>query len=277
MIDRCYLEITNVCNLNCIFCPGHTRSPGQMSVSDFQLLTDRLKGRVRFLYFHLMGEPMLHPSLPQFVGIAREKGFVPVITTNGAILPEAVAEAFPYKINISLHSYEGNGGDAPSEYIGKVADFARLALSKGTIVVLRLWNRDGYDEMNGRILDALRLQFPEPWTTRPDGITLTKGLYVEYDSMFQWPDMNGDDIGERSFCYALRNQIGVLVDGCVVPCCLDHNGDMTLGNLFTQPLDDILSSARARRIFNGFTAHTAVEPLCRRCGYALLTKRYRSS
>ena len=276
MIDRCYLEITNVCNLNCIFCPGHTRNPGQMSVPDFQKLTDSLKGRVRFLYFHLMGEPMLHPSLPQFVGIAREKGFVPVITTNGTVLPEAVAEASPYKINISLHSYEGNGGDAPSEYICKVADFARLALSKGTIVVLRLWNRDGYDGMNGQILDALRRHFPEPWATRPDGITLAEGLYVEYDSMFQWPDMGSEDIGEHLFCYALRNQIGVLVDGSVVPCCLDHNGDMALGNLFVQPLDEILSSDRARRIFDGFTSHTAVEPLCHRCGYAILTKRYHS-
>ena len=94
--------------------------------------------------------------------------------------------------------------------------------------------------------------------------------------MFEWPDLQHATYGEEEvFCYALRNQIGVLVDGSVVPCCLDHNGDISLGNLFDQSLEQILVSPRAMDIYQGFTNHIAVEPLCQRCGYSAVSKRFR--
>lgn len=300
MIDRCYLEITNVCNLRCVFCAGHRRAPRMMSREEFELLTDRLRGRVRFLYFHLMGEPMMNPLLPSFVRSARAKGFIPVITTNGTLLdvtkpsltvscadgtecdnPSCMAsellESVPYKINISLHSHEGNPGSVltTEDYVRTVSDFSRMAAANGTIVVLRLWNNGGYDAENEEIISLLHQIVTDEWTRQSNGFKLADRLFLEYDSMFEWPEENGEECGEESFCYALRNQFGVLVDGSVVPCCLDHDGNMTLGNLFSQPLDEILSSERARRIFDGFTRHKAVEPLCRRCGYAMKTKRYR--
>ena len=115
-----------------------------------------------------------------------------------------------------------------------------------------------------------------PTVERHDGWRMADNIYLEYDRMFEWPDSEGEErVCEEAFCYALRNQIGVLVDGTVVPCCLDHNGDIPLGNLFDQPLDEILSSPRARAIYDGFTRHEAVEPLCRCCGYMSVTKRFR--
>lgn len=292
MIDRCYLEITNECNLNCVFCPGHGRTAHRMSQTEFDLLTDRLRGKVRFLYFHLMGEPFLHPCLPQFVASARLKGFIPVLTTNGTLLADAyaVADAAPYKINISLHSFEGNSGTDLDGYVSQVMDFALYASAKGSIVVLRLWNKGGYDSENSLILDLVRSHVPEgahcagpadcagpdhdSSRSKTDSVKLARNLYLEYDGMFQWPQRGGQEYGSRLFCYALRNQIGVLADGSVVPCCLDHDGDMVLGNLFDEQLEDILESRRARNIYNGFTSHNAVEPLCRSCGYANLTKQY---
>ena len=110
MISRCYLEITNICNLNCVFCPKTDRKKGKLTLEEFNILTDRLQGEIQFLYFHLMGEPLLHPLLPQFIDSARAKGFIPVITTNGTLLSQAqgVIDARPYKVQISLHSHEGN-------------------------------------------------------------------------------------------------------------------------------------------------------------------------
>ena len=94
--------------------------------------------------------------------------------------------------------------------------------------------------------------------------------------MFEWPDAEREEFEEKEvFCYALRNQVGVLVDGSVVPCCLDHAGDIKLGNLFTQTLDEVLASPRAKALYDGFTKHEASEALCRKCGYAVVTKRYR--
>lgn len=250
-----------------------------MSAEEFCLLTDRLAGRIKFLYFHLMGEPLLHRHLLEFVTMAKEKGFIPVLTTNGTLLDkagDALLEALPHKVQISLHSHEGNGKDAPEEYMRQVMTFAQKAASLGVIVVLRLWNQGGYDSANERLLDLASGYVPRPWTERYDGWKMSDKIYLEFDHIFEWPDEEREAIetGEV-FCYALRNQIGVLVDGTVVPCCLDHDGNIALGNLFQQTLDEILESPRARALYDGFTRHLATESLCRRCGYAAVTKRFR--
>ena len=278
MITRCYLEITNICNLDCLFCPKTRRSKRSLTPIEFEQLTDRLQGNVKFLYFHLMGEPLLHAHLPSYIVRAREKGFVPVLTTNGTLLSGAAAviDALPHKIQISLHSHEGNGKDNPEQYISDVMQFAKEAAERGIIVVLRLWNQGGYENNNAVIADLIAAHQPRPWVERHDGWRLADNIYLEYDRMFEWPDSKGEEYAEEeSFCYALRNQIGVLADGTVVPCCLDHDGDIALGNLFEQPLDDILSSPRAKAMYDGFTRHEAVEHLCRRCGYMSVTKKFR--
>ena len=278
MITRCYLEITNICNLDCLFCPKTDRAKHRLSMEEFERLTDKLRGQIKFLYFHLMGEPFLHPHLSDFIQIARRKDFVPVLTTNGTLLSKAqgVIDAHPHKIQISLHSHEGNAKEHPEEYIRQVMTFAQEAASKGVLIVLRLWNQGGYDSTNDYIQDLIALYQPRPWTQRHDGWKLAENLYIEYDRMFEWPDVEHSEYEEADvFCYALRNQIGVLVDGSVVPCCLDHAGDITLGNLFEQSLDEILASPRAKALYDGFTQHVATEPLCKRCGYAVVTKQYR--
>ena len=278
MITRCYLEITNICNLDCLFCPKTKRAKHSLAPAEFNLLTDRLQGQVKFLYFHLMGEPLLHAHLPQYIATARAKGFVPVLTTNGTLLHKAgaVIDAMPHKVQISLHAHEGNGLDNIEEYACNVMQFACEAASRGIIIVLRLWNQGGYDSANERLIGLLEKYLPRPWTERYDGWRLAPNIYLEFDNMFQWPDNERDEYSsDEAFCYALRNQIGVLADGTVVPCCLDHDGDIPLGNLFAQSLEEILSSPRAVAMYDGFTRHEAVEPLCRRCGYAAVTKRFR--
>ena len=278
MITRCYLEITNHCNLNCVFCPKTDRKKHQMTLREFETLTDKLEGHIKFLYFHLMGEPFLHPLLPNFIQIARNKKFIPVLTTNGTLLSKRmeVLDSLPHKIQISLHSHEGNARKDLEEYVNEVMTFAIQAIKRGCIIVLRLWNDGGHNRMNTAILQQIAIHQPQPWTLRKDGWKLTEHLFIENDNMFEWPNIEQEAYNETEvFCYALRNQIGVLADGTVVPCCLDHNGDLNLGNLFEQSLLDILSTPRAKAIYNGFTRHTAVEPFCQRCGYSIIAKQYR--
>ena len=307
MIARCYLEITNICNLDCVFCPKNARPKRLMTMEEFDRLTNRLVGEVRFLYFHLMGEPMLHPHLADFVRMARDKGFVPVLTTNGTLLDKnasLLAEYAPrtpqtpqasqtpylphplvppsslpllHKLQISLHSHEGNGRENPEVYMKQVMTYALDAAHLGTIVVLRLWNQGGLDSANAHLLELAARYVPQPWTERYDGWKLTDRIYIEYDHLFEWPDEDHAEYGngEEVFCYALRNQLGVLVDGTVVPCCLDHEGSVPLGNLHGQTLAEVLSSPRAQALYNGFSHHHATESFCRRCGYASVTKRFR--
>ena len=122
---------------------------------------------------------------------------------------------------------------------------------------------------------------------RPD---FSDNLYLEFDRKFEWPNFDNKEEGQETgnseedksnvkerevFCKALIKQIGVLADGSLVPCCLDHNGDVVLGNLFHQSLEDILSSPRATALIEGFKHHHASEALCRDCESALARNSFR--
>ncbi len=272
MLKRVYLEITNICNLACSFCPGTTRPGRFMSEEDFARLLGKLQGETQYLYFHLMGEPLLHPLLGRFLALAGEKGFRVILTTNGTLLPErgqTLLDATAlYKINLSLQSFEANEGGDIENYVNQCADFAARAAKAGKICELRLWNRGGRESRNGEILSLLQTRFPQPWEESPRSVKLAERVFLAEDDKFDWPELDAPDRGERCFCYGLRDQIGVLVDGTVVPCCLDHNGELPLGNLNEQTLSEIMSTEKARNIYDGFSKRKAVEALCRRCGYA---------
>ncbi len=271
---KAYLEITNRCNLSCAFCPGTRRAIRALTESEFEHLAGRLTNWAEYLYFHLMGEPLSHPLLPQFVTRSRELGFKPVITTNGTLLSVrggALIDARPYKVSISLHSFEANDIAVPFEtYISSCLNFAGAAAESGIITVLRLWNLDGRAEgaknqRNGQIMALLRAVFTDEWQTTRTGFRLRERVFLEWGDKFDWPRIDGKELHSSGFCYGLRDQVGVLCDGTVVPCCLDGEGDIPLGNLFEQTLEDILSSPRARALYDGFSAHRCTEELCRRC------------
>ncbi len=275
-IDKAFLEITNICNLHCSFCHGTKRKPKGLTEAAFEELTDALSGQVTYLYFHLMGEPMLHPLLGTFIRRAWEKGFKPMITTNGSLLDvynEIPLKQLPYKISISLHAPAANPTFADPRYLENCITFARDAAARGCIVALRLWNLESADEAtNDAVLARLHDAFPGEWGEVRGGssLRLAPKLFLEWGKRFDWPDPEAPEADDDTpvFCYGLRDQIGILSDGTVVPCCLDADGNLALGNLFLTPLQDILEGERARAIYDGFTKHRATESLCRRCGYA---------
>lgn len=269
---KIYLEISNVCNLQCAFCPGTSRKPRIMTEEDFTFLLPKLRPWSDYVYFHLMGEPLCHPLLERFLTLAGDAGFRVILTTNGTLLKKQqellLSAPAVHKINISLHAFEANDLATPfSEYLAQCCAFGQAAAGK-KIVVYRLWNQGGADALNGPILNALKAAFPEPWQNARQGIRLAERVFLEYGDKFDWPDLTAEDGGGDLFCYGLRDQIGVLCDGTVVPCCLDHNGDISLGNLFDQSLEEILASPRAAAIYEGFQQRKASEELCRKCSYA---------
>jgi MoaA/NifB/PqqE/SkfB family radical SAM enzyme len=269
---KVYLEISNRCNLRCSFCPGTRRAPGAMALPQFRLLLEKLRPWTDYLYFHLMGEPLCHPNLGAYLALAGEMGFRVILTTNGTLLSrqqELLLNAPAlHKVNISLHAFEANDLAVPfRKYLEDCFAYGRAAAGK-KLTVYRLWNEGGADTQNDEILAALREAFPEPWVREPRGTRIGDRVYLEYGEKFDWPDLSAPEGSPHGFCYGLRDQLGVLCDGTVVPCCLDHDGDLALGNLFHQTMDEILESPRAQAIYHGFSNRQMVEPLCRCCGYA---------
>ena len=269
---KVYLEISNICNLSCRFCPGTKRQKKALTEEEFSILLPKLRSYTDFLYFHLMGEPLLHRDLQRFLEQAGNHGFKVILTTNGTLLKKQqemlLASPALHKINISLHAFEANDLAVPFEdYLADCFAFGKASNGK-KLVVYRLWNNGGENAQNQQILSTMQQYFPDRWVEERHGTRIAERTYLEYGDKFDWPDLNAPEGSEKIFCYGLRDQLGILCDGTVVPCCLDHEGDLALGNLLTQDMEEILASPRAKAIYESFSHREAAEELCRKCGYA---------
>ena len=280
---KIYLEITNVCNLSCSFCPKTKRKAGFITPSDFEERVKSIDHLTDYLYFHLMGEPLLHPQLNELLSIAEKYNKKVIITTNGTLIDEKksillISKAL-YKVVFSVHSFEANESSLMlDEYLKSIINFCKEA-SRNTKIIsaLRLWNlekgkKNDKNLANDIIFDIIKNEFDidEIDTTflfGTRGMKLSEKIYLQTAERFEWPDMDKDIISDRAFCYGLRDHFAVQVDGSVVPCCLDNDGQIYLGNIKEQSFDDILMNDRARRIYDGFSGRTACEDLCRRCEF----------
>ncbi|NLK95498.1 MAG: radical SAM protein [Clostridiales bacterium] len=281
---RIYIETTNICNLNCDFCPKTSRSERVMSIEDFEIIINKIKHISDHIYLHLMGEPLINPKLESFLKIANDNDIKVNITTNGTLLNKNTEVLINSKavrqINISLHSFEGNNNNIDFyEYINKVLEFVNLVLKNTDIIVgLRLWNFDslknkGNNKLNKDIIQIIKSFFNYEEDilenlNRDKRIKLQNKLYLNSAEKFSWPDINISSLGNRGFCHGLRDHFGILCDGTVVPCCLDSEGNIPLGNIFEDSIENIINGDRALNIYNGFSNRNRVEALCKRCGYS---------
>lgn len=268
---KVYIEISNICNLKCSFCPGTNRKPKKMNTDEFRTVLEKIRDYTDYIYFHLLGEPLCHPQLEEFLKLAESMQFKVIITTNGTLLNKnkeiLLNSKSHYKTVISLHSFEANDNNISFEnYLKECFEYAKVSENK-KVVVLRLWNNGGENSLNEKILYTLENYFPKPWVNERNGTRIGQKIYIQYGDKFDWPSLESDNINEKVFCYGLRDQIGVLADGTVVPCCLDNNGEIPLGNIFKDDLENILSSQKAQNIYNGFSNRTAQEELCKRCSF----------
>lgn len=273
---KAYLEITNVCNLHCSFCPGTLRPPVFLAPDRFRVLARKIRPLTDYLYLHVMGEPLLHPRLAEILAICAELGFRVILTTNGTLLGEREALLFSapalYKVNISLHSFEANAGDNIAGYLEGCCRFADLASKRELLTVLRLWNENapampGRNSENGQILSYLRKRLPGEWEPNTKGLRIRHRLHLEWDEIFAWPSLTAP-VQPPHGCFGLRDHFAVLSDGRVIPCCLDREGVLSLGNLFTESAEELLFSPEAKRLRAELERGEPSCDLCRRCGYA---------
>lgn len=284
-LKKVYIEITNQCNLSCSFCPKTTRLTRYISVEEFGQVLLQVKPFTDHIYLHLMGEPLLHPKLEELLEEAKKAELKVNLTTNGTLLQrkkEILLQAKALRqINVSLHSFEANEAHMTlQEYVEKVLESIKeLSVKTKVIGAIRLWNMDseslaGANQLNQDILKLIEQYFPQDKSIatllmEAKRIKLAERVYLNMAEKFKWPEVSNSDQTEPVFCYGLRDQIGILVEGTVVPCCLDSEGNIPLGNIYEEPLEQILQSERARNIYDGFSRRQAVEELCKNCYYAV--------
>jgi len=248
---RVYIEITNSCNLRCEFCLPHHRKPRVMTFKEFKIILQKIKPYTNYIYLHVKGEPLLHPEFEQFVLYAFEQGFFINLTTNGTLLKKYLhLTKYLRQINISLHATNDLEIVKTAEQI------------KDCIVNFRVWNFAENPEAVALLENEFDVVIPDT-----SNFKLRDNIFVSAQNKFKWPSLLNTSVSNSGYCHALKDQIAVLVDGTVVPCCLDNDGDIPLGNIFREEFESILNSSKVIAIKNGFQNRICIEELCKKCEF----------
>lgn len=280
---RTYIEISNICNLQCTFCPEVERDKKILSPDDFRKILKQVLPHTEQICLHLMGEPLAHPEFKKILDICDEEGAVVNLVTNGTFLSKFGFDTFfnakcLRQINFSLHSFKDNfPGQDLRPYLFDIFQFSKEALEvrPNLYINYRLWNlpegansAPENEDIIAHVCEFFQVPVNEKVHVALNKSKNIKGrLYFHFDSRFEWPNYAHPERSSQGFCHALSQQIGIHADGTVVPCCLDKEAGIPLGNVLTGSFEDILQTPRLKNMREGFKKHVLTEELCRKCTY----------
>lgn len=268
---KIYIEITNRCNLNCSFCGKNKRDYRDMSLLEFELVINKIKKYTDYIYLHVKGEPLLYSNLDSLLSICDNTNIKVNITTNGVFLKEKLSVLMNHfcirQINISLHS-ENN----KKNYFLDVFSSGKV-LSTKMFISYRIWDLKEYKlnkkstEIVNKIIEFYNLSPVIVDKLYNDkNIKIASNTFVNKENIFTWPDVDNDILVD-GFCYGLKTHIAILSNGDIVPCCLDANGEIKLGNIFEDSLDDVLNGDIYKSLLKSFKDNKAIHPLCKSCNF----------
>lgn len=279
--DKIYLEITNICNLKCSFCPEGNRKKEFMKLENFQYIIKQIKDYTNLIALHVKGEPLMHPELEQILKLCYDADLKVNITTNATLIEKNLKillnSPAVRQINMSLHSInknENNGIYNVENYINSILKASDEIIRKTNIIIsYRLWNLENL-EANGENLEILH-KIGEHFgknklielAKEHKFVELENNVFLNQDIEFTWPSMEEKIISESGKCWGLRKQVAILVNGDVVPCCLDQNGDIKLGNIFNEDFNNIITSEFSQNFIKAFENNEVMHNLCKRCGF----------
>ncbi len=243
---------------------------------------DRILTKIRpytdYLYLHVMGEPLLNPHFPEILNFCGKHGFKVNIATNGVLIrrhKESLLESDSVRqINFSIHCLEiQRNSEIPPGYLRDILEFIREGRSRTEIIfALRLWNMKEGTSPAPAIISEIERFFSLPqkiadMNIKGKGIELAPKVFLNFGEEFVWPDQNYGVSEGKGFCRGLRDHCAILADGTVVPCCLDKDAAIPLGNILKSELQDIIENAISKEIIRGFSEGRAVETLCKKCDF----------
>ena len=268
---KVYIEITNACNLTCSFCSKSQRQIHSMSPEEFEIVIQAVQKYTKVIYLHVKGEPLLHPQLDEILSICDQYNMRVNITTNGTLLPLKAGilkkHACVKKLNVSLHCEHQQ-----ENYLMRV--FESIDQLEDVYVMYRIWTLDGFhlNEQAREIIAGLQSYYHltedlAGQMKRENHVQITQRVYLDKENEFVWPDLKNPVLQEEGYCFALKTHIAILSDGTLIPCCLDGEGVIALGNVFEQSMEEILSSPRAVALKKSFQDRKLCEELCKKCGF----------
>ena len=261
---KIYIEITNICNLSCSFCSIDNRKKESISVDNFEAILKKIDEYTDYIYLHVKGEPLLHPDLEKILDLSLKYNKQVNITTNGTLLTKNVNilnHKAVRQINISLHSENNN-----VNYFNDIVE--SVDKLKDKIIILRYWTLDK-DSLSTDIVDKIisYYKLSSNIVENSNHIKIRDNLYLDKQEKFIWPSLDNSYYNEIGTCYALKDQLAILVDGTIVPCCLDSNGIINLGNIYKESLEEVINSKRYQDMKIGFQNRKCTEELCKKCSF----------
>lgn len=264
MYKKIYIEITNDCNLSCLFCIKNKRKKKYITLDEFKIILDKIENHTKYIYLHILGEPLIHPLINEFINYASNR-FKVNITTNGYKINNIINNKNIRQLNISLQSYNEIYGISLKEYMDNIFNAVDV-LKEYTYISYRIWVKNKYtSDIISMINNKYNINLDID--SIKNNTTISNNIFISVNEEFIWPDLNNNYYSEKGKCYALRDHIGILVDGSIVPCCLDSKGDIILGNIYKDNLDDIIKNDRYNNMLNGFMNNIKVEELCKKCNF----------
>lgn len=258
---KVYIETTNLCNLNCDFCIKNRRKKEIMTIQNFKIILSKIKNYTNYIYLHILGEPLLNPKLNEFILLASNEGFNINITTNGYLIDKIKDNKNIRQVNISLHSFDVKYNVELKKYLNNIFDSAEELIKNDTYVSLRLWVKNKYSE---DIINEVNNYYKVNITKNTK---IKENLFFNFEKQFIWPDLNNSYYNESGKCYGLTDHIGILVDGTIVPCCLDTLGIINLGNIFKEEIDEILNKKTVIKMIEEFKNNKKEMELCKHCNF----------
>lgn len=264
-LKKIYLEITNACNLNCSFCIKNNHKVKYITKEEYQIIINKIKGKTKELYLHVLGEPLMHEDINYFIDYATNNNLLVNITTNGYLIENIKNNKNIHRLNISLHSYNEKYKIKLNDYLDSIFDVIDNIKEK-TFITLRIWIKSkNSNKIISYINERYHLDIKE--LIDNNKLKIAPNLIIDTFHEFIWPDLNNNYYSEIGTCKGLIDHIGILSDGSIIPCCLDSRGVINLGNIFTDNIDDILKEERVKKMIIGFKNNYKCEELCKHCHF----------
>ena len=227
------IEPTNTCNLRCSFCfvtEGMTRDEGFMDLDLFKKIIDDTP-TLEHLCMHNWGEPLLHKDIFKMFDYAHQAGVnYIVMNTNGTLLNEKmISQIIESPLNIIRFSIDGSPEtfkkirgveldkiEANILRLKEVKEDQRPELSMGVVFTVEEETQQDTDE------------YIKHWETIVDHVR-TQPKLIQSPRKEPCPEPFGKDYGK----------LVVLWDGTVIPCCVDYNASLKLGNAKMELVSDL--------------------------------------
>ncbi|CAA6804863.1 MAG: Radical SAM protein [uncultured Sulfurovum sp.] len=279
---RIYIELTNVCGLCCSFCPTKALPNTTMDLAFFESLVKEVKLFTKEIACHVVGDPLTLPNLNDYLDIIYKHKLKAMLTTSGYFMKKHSFETLFHpavkQVNISLNAFNKNDSSITFEqYMNPILNFCheKVKQNKEIFINLRMWNLDeimSEEKFNNSLFRVLEKEFQVVLDLNvlnpkeKKSIRLENKVLLHFDHYFEWPSLENKNYGHGT-CQGLNSHIGILANGDVIPCCLDNDAVMKLGNVKEESLTEIVYGTRASNMIEGFKVGHCSEEMCLRCSY----------